>query len=68
MTRPTAPGGAIDAGAIKTRVRAFLNRTPCGTGGSPHPPDSAHYYKWIERERDARGWLASIGQGQPIGD
>ncbi len=54
MTRSAVRGGAIDTRAIKARARAFWNRTPCGTGGNPHPPDSALYYKWIERERAAR--------------
>jgi ubiquinone/menaquinone biosynthesis C-methylase UbiE len=39
---------------FKHRVRAFWNAQPCGTGDNPHPPHTAAYYQWIERERDDR--------------
>src|SRR5258706_15149232 len=39
---------------FKSRVRAFWNQEPCGTGDNPHQPHTPAFYQWVERERDRR--------------
>ncbi len=39
---------------FKSKVRAFWNQEPCGTGANPFPPHTREYFRWVEEQRDAR--------------